>query len=71
MIGAGGGVGHMGVQFAKAMGLRVIGVDSGEDKKRQGQMNEQVLLAHVTKKSFIIEPSSFFFFVLFFFPSVL
>ncbi|GKZ29464.1 hypothetical protein AbraIFM66950_005024 [Aspergillus brasiliensis] len=32
IIGAGGGVGHMGVQIAKAMGLRVIGVDTGEDK---------------------------------------
>lgn len=46
----------MGVQLAKAMGLRVIGVDSGEDKERQGQMNEQVLFAHVTKKSFIMGP---------------
>ena len=27
--GAGGGVGHMGVQLAKAMGMRVIGVDGG------------------------------------------
>ncbi|CAO2657399.1 Nn.00g035250.m01.CDS01 [Neocucurbitaria sp. VM-36] len=31
--GAGGGVGHMGVQLAKAMGMRVIGVDGGDDKK--------------------------------------
>jgi propanol-preferring alcohol dehydrogenase len=31
--GAGGGVGHMGVQLAKAMGMRVVGVDGGEDKK--------------------------------------
>ncbi|KAE8419832.1 chaperonin 10-like protein [Aspergillus pseudocaelatus] len=34
IIGAGGGVGHMGVQIAKAMGLRVIGVDTGEDKEQ-------------------------------------
>lgn len=32
-IGAGGGVGHMGVQLAKAMGARVIGIDSGQEKK--------------------------------------
>lgn len=32
--GAGGGVGHMGVQLAKAMGFRVIGVDGGEEKQR-------------------------------------
>lgn len=31
--GAGGGVGHMGVQLAKAMGLRVVGVDVGEEKR--------------------------------------
>ncbi|PIG82097.1 hypothetical protein AARAC_000010 [Aspergillus arachidicola] len=34
IIGAGGGVGHMGVQIAKAMGLRVIGVDTGKDKEQ-------------------------------------
>ncbi|KAE8379068.1 chaperonin 10-like protein [Aspergillus bertholletiae] len=33
IMGAGGGVGHMGVQIAKSMGLRVIGVDTGEDKE--------------------------------------
>ncbi|KAL1878298.1 hypothetical protein Plec18167_004365 [Paecilomyces lecythidis] len=32
-IGAGGGVGHMGIQIAKAMGLRVIGIDSGPEKE--------------------------------------
>ncbi|PYH89645.1 hypothetical protein BO71DRAFT_453286 [Aspergillus ellipticus CBS 707.79] len=32
-IGAAGGVGHMGVQIAKAMGLRVIGIDGGEGKR--------------------------------------
>lgn len=32
-IGAAGGVGHMGVQIAKAMGLRVIGVDGGDGKE--------------------------------------
>ncbi|KAL1598715.1 chloride channel [Paraconiothyrium brasiliense] len=31
--GAGGGVGHIGVQLAKAMGLRVVGVDAGEEKR--------------------------------------
>ncbi|KAM0552663.1 hypothetical protein ACHAPJ_007760 [Fusarium lateritium] len=33
-LGAGGGVGHMGIQLAKAMGLRVIGIDVGSDKQR-------------------------------------
>lgn len=31
--GGGGGVGHMGVQLAKAMGMRVIVIDSGADKR--------------------------------------
>jgi alcohol dehydrogenase, propanol-preferring len=31
--GAGGGVGHMGVQIAKVMGLRVIGIDGGDAKR--------------------------------------
>jgi alcohol dehydrogenase, propanol-preferring len=33
ILGAGGGVGHMGVQLATAMGLRVIGVDGGNEKR--------------------------------------
>jgi len=31
--GAGGGLGHLAVQYAAAMGLRVVAVDTGEDKK--------------------------------------
>jgi len=32
--GAGGGVGMQGVQLAKAMGLRVVAVDTGDEKKK-------------------------------------
>ena len=31
--GAGGGLGHLGVQYAKAMGMRVIAIDGGQEKK--------------------------------------
>ncbi|WBW75406.1 alcohol dehydrogenase Adh1 [Schizosaccharomyces osmophilus] len=31
--GAGGGLGHLAVQYAKAMAMRVVAIDSGEDKK--------------------------------------
>lgn len=31
--GAGGGLGHLGVQYAAAMGYRVIGIDTGAEKK--------------------------------------
>ncbi|KAJ3730262.1 chaperonin 10-like protein [Lentinula raphanica] len=33
LSGAGGGLGHLGIQFAVAMGLRVIAIDTGSDKK--------------------------------------
>jgi len=32
--GGGGGVGHMGVQLAKAMGMRVIVIDTGSEKRK-------------------------------------
>src|SRR5690606_3089170 len=32
ITGAGGGLGSYGVQYAKAMGLRVIAIDTGEEK---------------------------------------
>ncbi|PBK67773.1 related to ADH1-alcohol dehydrogenase I [Armillaria ostoyae] len=31
--GAGGGLGHLAIQYAKVRGLRVIAIDSGEEKK--------------------------------------
>lgn len=32
--GAGGGLGHLAIQYAKVRGLRVIAIDSGEEKKK-------------------------------------
>lgn len=32
--GAGGGLGHFAVQYAKAMGMRVIAVDGGAEKEK-------------------------------------
>jgi propanol-preferring alcohol dehydrogenase len=34
IVGAGGGLGSLAQQYAKAMGLRVIAIDSGDDKKK-------------------------------------
>ncbi|KAI1403345.1 GroES-like protein [Hypoxylon fuscum] len=31
LVGSGGGLGHLGVQFAKAMGIRVVGVDARDE----------------------------------------
>lgn len=32
--GAGGGLGHLAVQYARAAGLRVLSIDTGDDKKK-------------------------------------
>ncbi|CAN6632362.1 alcohol dehydrogenase 2 [Trichomonascus vanleenenianus] len=34
ITGAGGGLGSLAIQYARAMGLRVIGIDAGEPKKK-------------------------------------
>lgn len=33
ITGAGGGLGHVAIQYAKAMGMNVIGIDGGEQKR--------------------------------------
>lgn len=34
VVGAGGGLGTMALQYARAMGIRVIAIDTGDDKER-------------------------------------
>ncbi|GAA5900282.1 zinc-dependent alcohol dehydrogenase [Sporobolomyces salmoneus] len=34
IVGAGGGLGHLAVQYASAMGFRVVAIDTGADKKK-------------------------------------
>ena len=34
LLGAGGGLGHLAVQYAKVMGMRVIAVDGGAEKEK-------------------------------------
>ena len=31
LVGSGGGLGHLGIQFAKALGLRVVGIDARDE----------------------------------------
>ncbi|KAK5069017.1 hypothetical protein LTR16_009759, partial [Cryomyces antarcticus] len=31
IVGSGGGLGHLGIQFAKALGLQVIGIDARDE----------------------------------------
>ncbi|TQB67919.1 hypothetical protein MPDQ_004382 [Monascus purpureus] len=33
LIGAGGGLGHLAIQYARAMGMRVIAIDGGDEKQ--------------------------------------
>ncbi|KAK4132957.1 GroES-like protein [Trichocladium antarcticum] len=37
IVGAGGGLGSMAIQYAKAMGLHVIGIDGGDEKRESCQ----------------------------------
>lgn len=37
IVGAGGGLGSLAQQYAKAMGLRVIAIDTGDDKKKMSE----------------------------------
>lgn len=37
IVGAGGGLGSIACQYAKAMGLKVIAIDTGDEKKRMTQ----------------------------------
>lgn len=37
IVGAGGGLGSMAIQYAKAMGLQVIGIDGGDEKRESCQ----------------------------------
>ena len=34
IVGAGGGLGSLACQYAKAMGLRIIAIDAGDEKKK-------------------------------------
>ncbi|ORY00717.1 GroES-like protein [Basidiobolus meristosporus CBS 931.73] len=34
IVGAGGGLGHLAIQYAKAMGLKVIALDTGDEKRK-------------------------------------
>lgn len=34
VVGAGGGLGHLAIQYARAMGLKVITIDGGHEKRQ-------------------------------------
>jgi propanol-preferring alcohol dehydrogenase len=41
IVGAGGGLGSLAVQYAKAMGLEVIAIDGGDEKQ---SLEQSILL---------------------------
>lgn len=52
IVGAGGGLGSIATQYARAMGLRVIGIDGGEEKKKMclGQLGCEAFIDFTTSK---------------------
>ena len=57
IVGAGGGLGSLAQQYAKAMGLHVIAIDSGEEKRKMclEQMGAQAFVDFATSKNVIKE----------------
>ena len=55
IVGAGGGLGSLAQQYAKAMGLHVIAIDSGEDKRKMcvDEMGATAFVDFATSKNIV------------------
>ena len=55
IVGAGGGLGSLAQQYAKAMGLRTIAIDSGEEKKKMclEQLGSHAFIDFATSKNVV------------------
>ncbi|KAL9125049.1 MAG: hypothetical protein Q9217_005688 [Psora testacea] len=55
IVGAGGGLGSLACQYAKAMGLQVIGIDTGDEKKEmvKGQLGAKAFVDFATSQNVI------------------
>lgn len=55
IVGAGGGLGSLAQQYAKAMGLRVIGIDTGDEKKKMclEQLGSEHFVDFATSKNLV------------------
>jgi propanol-preferring alcohol dehydrogenase len=55
IVGAGGGLGSLAQQYAKAMGLRTIAIDSGEEKKKLclGELGSYAFVDFATSKNLV------------------
>lgn len=56
IVGAGGGLGSLATQYAKAMGLQVIAIDTGDDKKKMcSELGAQTFVDFSTSKDIVAE----------------
>ena len=55
IVGAGGGLGSLAQQYAKAMGLRVIAIDTGDEKKKMclEQLGAEAFVDFATSKNVV------------------
>lgn len=55
IVGAGGGLGSLAQQYAKAMGLRVIAIDTGDEKKKMclEQLGAETFVDFATSKNVV------------------
>jgi len=54
IVGAGGGLGSMAIQYAKAMGLRVIAIDGGDEKKQHtAELGAESFVDFITSKNLV------------------
>ncbi|KAF2716005.1 GroES-like protein [Polychaeton citri CBS 116435] len=55
IVGAGGGLGSLAQQYARAMGLRTIAIDSGDEKKKMclEQLGSQAFVDFATSKNLV------------------
>lgn len=60
IVGAGGGLGSLAQQYAKAMGLRTIAIDSGDEKKKMSleQLGSHAFVDFATSKNLVKDVQS-------------
>lgn len=56
IVGAGGGLGSLACQYAKAMGCRVIGIDTGDEKKKMvTELGAEIFVDFATSKNLVAD----------------
>jgi propanol-preferring alcohol dehydrogenase len=56
IVGAGGGLGSLACQYAKAMGCRVIGIDTGDEKKKMvTELGGETFIDFATSKNLVAD----------------